>query len=47
MDVAGTSVQYELMTTREWQHAFYARDRWQVNDKLTLDVGCATSTTRS
>ena len=36
---AGTSVQNELMTTREWQHNFYARDRWQVNDKLTLDLG--------
>ena len=39
MDVAGTSVQNELMTTREWQHNLYARDRWQVNDKLTLDLG--------
>jgi carboxypeptidase family protein len=39
MDVAGTSVQNELMTTREWQHNFYARDRWQVNNKLTLDLG--------
>jgi hypothetical protein len=38
-DLAGTSVQYELMTTREWQHNFYARDRWQVNSKLTLDLG--------
>jgi hypothetical protein len=36
---AGTSVQNELMTTREWQHAMYARDRWQVNEKLTLDLG--------
>jgi hypothetical protein len=36
---AGTSVQNELMTTREWQHGLYARDRWQVNSKLTLDVG--------
>jgi len=35
----GTSVQYELMTTREWQHGLYARDRWQVNNKLTLDLG--------
>jgi hypothetical protein len=35
----GTSVQNELMTTREWQHNFYARDRWQVNSKLTLDLG--------
>jgi hypothetical protein len=39
MDAAGTSVQNELMTTREWQHNFYVRDRWQVNDKLTLDLG--------
>jgi len=27
------------MTTREWQNALYARDRWQVNTKLTLDLG--------
>ena len=27
------------MTTREWQHNMYARDRWQVNNKLTLDLG--------
>jgi len=33
------SVQYEEMTTREWQHGMYARDRWQVNNKLTLDLG--------
>ena len=33
------SVQYEEMTTREWQHGIYARDRWQVNNKLTLDLG--------
>jgi hypothetical protein len=38
-DAAGTSVQYETMTTREWQHNFYGRDRWQVTDKLTLDLG--------
>ncbi len=35
----GTSVQFETMTTREWQHGLYARDRWQVNNKLTLDLG--------
>jgi outer membrane receptor protein involved in Fe transport len=39
MDYAGTSVQNELMTTREWQHGAYARDRWQVNSRLTLDLG--------
>jgi outer membrane receptor protein involved in Fe transport len=33
------SVQNELMTTREWQHGLYARDRWQVSSKLTLDLG--------
>jgi hypothetical protein len=36
---AALSVQNELMTTREWQHGLYARDRWQVNNKLTLDLG--------
>jgi outer membrane receptor protein involved in Fe transport len=36
---AGTSVQYELMTTREWQHGGYVRDRWQLNSKLTFDLG--------
>jgi outer membrane receptor protein involved in Fe transport len=36
---ASESVQYETMTTREWQHGWYARDRWQVNNKLTLDLG--------
>ena len=35
----GKSVQNELMTTREWQHAVFFRDRWTVNDKLTLDLG--------
>ena len=33
------SVQNELMTGREWQHALYIRDRWNVNPKLTLDLG--------
>ena len=27
------------MTGNEWQYAFYARDRWQVNSKLTLNLG--------
>ena len=27
------------MTTREWQNALYVRDRWQVNTRLTLDLG--------
>ena len=33
------SLQWEVMTAREWQHAFYVRDRWQVSDKLTLTLG--------
>ncbi|MCS7023319.1 MAG: hypothetical protein NZV14_00850 [Bryobacteraceae bacterium] len=33
------SVQFFLMQTREWQHGFYFRDRWQVNRKLTLNLG--------
>jgi hypothetical protein len=33
------SVQNELMTAREWQHAVFFRDRWNVSPKLTLDLG--------
>ncbi|MDQ3213615.1 MAG: TonB-dependent receptor, partial [Acidobacteriota bacterium] len=33
------SVQNELMTAREWQHAVFLRDRWNVSSKLTLDLG--------
>ncbi len=33
------SLQYELMTTREWQLGFFVRDRWQVNRNLTLTLG--------
>ncbi|MEO7270945.1 MAG: TonB-dependent receptor [Vicinamibacterales bacterium] len=33
------SVQNEVMTGREWQHALYARDRWTPTRKLTLDLG--------
>jgi hypothetical protein len=33
------SVQNELMTSREWQHALYFRDRWTATPKLTLDLG--------
>jgi hypothetical protein len=33
------SVQYFLMKTREWQHAFFISDRWQVTRKLTLSLG--------
>ena len=31
--------QYILMTGREWQFGFYAKDRWQISRKLTLDYG--------
>ena len=27
------------MKTREWQLAFYIRDRWQVSRKLTINLG--------
>lgn len=33
------SYQNILMTGREWQFGFYARDRWQVNRNLTLNIG--------
>jgi hypothetical protein len=33
------SVQNELMTAREWQHALYFRDRWTPGPKLTFDLG--------
>ncbi|HEU4935396.1 MAG TPA: TonB-dependent receptor [Vicinamibacterales bacterium] len=36
---AAKSVQNELMTAREWQHALYFRDRWTPSAKLTLDLG--------
>jgi hypothetical protein len=35
----GKSLQYELMTGREWQFGLYVRDRWQVTRDLTLNVG--------
>jgi hypothetical protein len=33
------SLQYELMTGREWQFAWYFRDRWQATRNLTLTFG--------
>jgi hypothetical protein len=36
---AAKSVQHEEMTTREWQHGLFVRDRFQVSPKLTLDLG--------
>ncbi len=35
----GKSLQWELMTTNEWQHAFYFRDRWQATPNLTFTLG--------
>jgi Carboxypeptidase regulatory-like domain len=37
--IANKSVQNELMTSREWQHALYFRDRWTPNARVTLDIG--------
>jgi hypothetical protein len=36
---ASKSVQNEVMTAREWQHAVFLRDRWTPNSRLTLDLG--------
>jgi len=33
------SIQFFLMRTREWQYAWYVRDRWQVSRRLTLNLG--------
>jgi len=35
----GKDFQTEDMTTSEWQNAFYIRDRWTVNQKLTVSAG--------
>src|SRR5690606_20394975 len=35
----GKSVQFEEMTARENQLGFYVSDRWQVNEKLTVNLG--------
>jgi Carboxypeptidase regulatory-like domain/TonB dependent receptor len=32
-------IQNEVMTGREWQTAFYVRDRWRVTQNLTLNLG--------
>ncbi len=36
---ANKSLQNEDMTSREWQHAFFLRDRWTVSPKITVDLG--------
>ncbi len=33
------SIQYQLSTGREWMYSGFFRDRWQVNKKLTLNIG--------
>ncbi len=33
------SVQNELMTGREWQHALYVRDNWTISPKFTVNMG--------
>lgn len=38
-DDAEKSLQYILMTGREWQFGWYARDRWQVTRNLTINIG--------
>jgi hypothetical protein len=38
-DDAEKSLQNILATGREWQFGWYARDRWQVTRKLTINVG--------
>jgi hypothetical protein len=35
----GRSIQWEKMTTYEWQFGWYFRDRWQVTPKLTATLG--------
>jgi hypothetical protein len=39
MDNVQKGQQYILMTGREWQLGWYARDRWQVSRNLTLNLG--------
>jgi hypothetical protein len=36
---AGKSLQTELFTTRESQHALYVHDRWSVSSRLDVDAG--------
>ena len=38
-DGVNKSVQYELSTGREWMYSGFIRDRWQVNKKLTVNLG--------
>jgi len=38
-DDAEKGLQYILATGREWQFGWYARDRWQIGRKLTVNLG--------
>lgn len=38
-NVVEKSLQYEVMTTREWQIGVFFRDRWQATRNLTLTLG--------
>jgi hypothetical protein len=35
----GKSIQNEVFSVYEWTHALFLRDRWNVNQKLTFDLG--------
>ncbi len=35
----GKTLQFELLTTREWQFGWYFRDRWQATRNLTVTLG--------
>jgi len=39
VDEMQKSLQYILMTPREWQFGWYGQDRWQVSNKLTVSLG--------
>ncbi len=36
---SGKSIQNEIFSVYEWTHALFARDRWNVTDRLTFDLG--------
>jgi len=35
----GKTLQNQYLTGREWQFGWYGRDRWQINRKLTMNLG--------
>jgi hypothetical protein len=39
VSTADRNMVHELMTTREWQHGLYFRDRWTASPRLTLALG--------